>query len=293
MPSARCIPILIALVAAPAFAQDKHQLRLRFVPNTTVNYVVTQDMDMAMKMGAQDMGTKTKIDVFMQTKVNKVEGNVGHLEQKVTRVKANMDNAMMGKTEFDSADANSNPGPMKGLSDMVGEKTMMQISDAGKLIKVDSDGELAQKAKMSGVDLNYMMSMSVASFPEHPVAIGEIWETSHKIPMGRMGELEAKMTNKLIAVDDKFITIETKMDVNTDETELPMGMSVESMTAKGKNKVDRRTGLPAMMTMDMNMKMSGRMPVTMTIKQSMKEVAAAEATAKDKVAEPATTGGGK
>ena len=66
------------------------------------------------------------------------------------------------------------------------------------------------------------------------------------------------------------IVLETKMEMDLDAMEMPGGMSVESAKASGKVTIDRRTGLPKVMNMDMTMLMDGPMAMEMVMKLSMK-----------------------
>jgi hypothetical protein len=284
------LPLTILLAAAPALAQEKHQLRLRFVPGTTVHSVTVQEMEMGMNMGGQDMSTKMKVEMFTTTKVNGVEDKIGQLEQTVTRVKATVANPMMGKIDFDSDIEDSDPGMLEGLADQVGQKTRLKLSDTGKLVGFEMDEEQSEQARQTGVDLEEMVKQSVTMLPEGPVAIGETWQNDMKMAMGQMGKIDVKVDNKLMAVTADHITVEQTMNVDTSTVELPDGMKMESMTSKGVNKIDRRTGMPAEMNMETKMKMGGPMAMTSSIKLSMKP---AQAPAEKAAAEPAKTGAGK
>jgi hypothetical protein len=283
------LPLTILLAAAPALAQEKHQLRLRFAPDTTVHSVTVQEMEMGMNMGGQDMSTTMKAEMFMTTKITGVDGNIAQLEQSVTRVKAKMNNPMMGKIDFDSAVEDSDPGALQGLADQVGQKTKVKLSDTGKVVEFKMDEELSEQASQTGIDLEQMVEQSVTMLPEQPVAIGETWQNDLKMPLGQMGEVDVKVDNKLMAVTDDHFVVEQTMKADPAAVELPGGMKLESMTSKGINKIDRRTGMPTEMTMETKVKMAGPMTMTSTIKLSMKPAPApAEA-----AAEPAKTGAGK
>ena len=76
----RTLPLTL-LIAASAVAQEKHLLRFKFVPDTVVHYSMSQEMDMSMNMGAQDMSTKMNMQMFMTTKVKGVKDDAADLEQ--------------------------------------------------------------------------------------------------------------------------------------------------------------------------------------------------------------------
>ena len=268
----RTLPLTL-LLAASAVAQEKHLLRFKFVPDTVVHYSMSQEMDMSINMGAQDMSTKMNMQMFMTTKVKGVKDDAADLEQEITRVKAVMNNPMMN-VNFDSDDEDSDPGMLEGMADMVGTKTTMRLSSAGKMLDFAMSEELAEEAEQAGMDLKQMMSQSVTSLPEQPVAIGETWTNTMKMPMGQMGELDMQIENKLVAVDDKHIVVDQVIKVDTTEVEMPGGMALESVEAKGTSKIDRRIGMPAELTMNMRMKMSGQMTMTMDMKQTIRPAAA-------------------
>lgn len=272
----RHLPLAFLLATAPAIAQDKHQLRLRFVPDTVVHYVMKQDMDMSMNMGGQDMGTKMKMQMFMTTKVGKVEGNTAELTQEITRVKVEMKNPMMGGINYDSADEDSDPGMLSGLEEMVGQKIKVKIDDMGKLVDFKMDGEGAESTEKAGVDLKQMMSQSLVMLPAAPVGIDETWQSETKLPMGQMGDMDVKVTNKLLNVDKDHFTVEQVMNIDASDVEMPGGMKVDSMESKGTSKVDLRTGMPSEMTTELKMKMSGAMAMSMTVKQTVEPAPAPE-----------------
>lgn len=286
----RRLSLAILLAASPAIAQEKHQLRLRFVPDTVVHYVMKQDMDMSMNMGGQDMGTKMKMQMFMTTKVGKVEGNTAELTQEITRVKVEMTNPMMGGINYDSADEDSDPGMLQGLEEMVGQKIKVKIDDMGKLVDFKMEGEGAEAAEKSGVDLKQMMSQSLVMLPAEPVGINETWQSETKMAMGEMGELDVKVTNKLLTVAKDNFSVEQVMSIDASDVEMPGGMKVESMESKGTSKVDLRTGMPSEMQTEMKMKMSGAMAMSMTVKQTVEPAPAPEPKKTD---EAKKTDGGK
>ena len=291
MSIARHLSLTLLLVAAPAFAQEKHQLRLRFVSGTVGHFVLEQNMDMSMNMGGQDMGTKMHMEMFMTTTVGKVEGDTAELEQEITRIKVEMNNPMMGKVNYDSAVEDSDPGMLTGIADLVGMKAKLKINDRGKPVDIKVEGEGAEAA-MGQVDLKQMVSQSLVMLPDAPVGINETWDSKTKMPMGQMGEMEASVTNKLLSVDKDTFSVEQVMKIDAEKVEVPGGMKIESMDMKGTSKVDLRTGMPMEMNNEMKMKMAGAMAMSMTIKQSIKAAPAPEKKPAE-AAEPAKTGGGK
>ncbi|MCK5942379.1 MAG: hypothetical protein KAI24_10450 [Planctomycetes bacterium] len=269
MSIARVLPLALVL-ASTAFAQDqekpKHLLRYNFKAGTVVNQIVSQDMTMTMNMGAEDMVTKMTMNMFQTTTLKSVEGDTAQLEQHITRVKAVMDNPMMSM-DYDSADEDSDPGMLEGLADLVDQKTSMKLTDRGKLSDIKMPEGMNEAG---GVDIKQMMSQSVTQMPDEPVAIGDTWTVDQKMPLGQMGDAQTKVTYKLIAVTDKQIVLEQKLDMDLSEMEMPGGMEVKDVKAGGKIIINRLTGLPMSMTMDMKMDMTGQMNMKMNMQMSIK-----------------------
>ena len=272
MLTARILPLALVL-AAPAFAQDqdkpKHLLRFNFKAGTVARQVMTQDMTMTMNMGAQDMVTKMTMNMFQTYTVKSVEGDKAQLEQKITRVKAVMDNPMM-QVDYDSADDESDPGMLEGLADLVGQTIAMKLDSKGKTSDVKIPEDVADATGAGGVDLEQMMSQVVTSLPEKPVAIGDTWKVTQKMPLGQMGETDTEVTYKLLGINDKEIMLEQKLKLDLSEMEMPGGMEIKDVKASGKITLNRATGLPKTMTLNMTMDMAGQMSMKMDMKMSMK-----------------------
>jgi hypothetical protein len=267
--TSRILPVVLAL-AAPAFAQEdakkKHQLRFNFKEGAVAKQVLSQDMTMTMSMGAEDMVTKMNMSMFQTFTVKSVKDGKAELEQKVTRVKAVMDNPMQ-QIDYDSAKEGSDPDMLEGLADMVGQTFGLKLTDRGEIsdIKVpeDAGGE-------GGVDVEQMTTQIFNQLPAEPVAIGDTWTVDQKMPLGQMGESDTKVTYKLVSVSDSEIVLEQTFAMDLDAMEMPGGMTVESAKATGKVTLDRRSGLPKSKTMDMMMVMDGPMAMEMELKLTMK-----------------------
>ncbi|HHH29675.1 MAG TPA: hypothetical protein ENK57_15205 [Polyangiaceae bacterium] len=270
----RTVSLALALTV-PAFAQGpkKHLLVYRFEPGAVMHYESVQNMTMTMVMGEQDIETKMTMAITTSTKVKSVKDGNGVLEQEITRVRAKMDNPMMS-IDYDSDDEDSDPGMMQGLDEIAGGKTTMTLSEHGQVTKFEPSEDIADDLESSGVNLEQLMSQSIARLPEKPVAIGESWTTKQDLPLGQMGDTESEITYKLLAVDGNFIMVEQTMKIDASELELPGGMEVTEIKAKGQSTIDLRTGLPTEMTMTMEMAMTGQMDMSMQVKQTIKLVPA-------------------
>ena len=272
MLTARLLPLALVLTTA-AHAQEqgktKHLLRFEFKPGTVAEQVMTQDMTMTMKMGAEDMVTKMTMSMFQTYTVKSVEGDKAALEQKITRVKAVMDNPMM-QVDYDSAVEDSDPGMLEGLADLVDSTIRMKLSDRGKPSDVKLPEDIAEAGGAGGPDLEQMISQIVTAMPEAPVAIGDTWTVDQDMAMGQMGDTATKVTYKLIGVTDAEIMLEQTLEMDLSTMEVPPGMEIKNATAKGKVTIDRRTGLPKTSVLDMTMQMDGPMAMEMALKVSLK-----------------------
>jgi hypothetical protein len=269
----RALPLVLAL-AAPALAQEqdqtkdqtKHLLRFSFEPGTVVNQVMAQDMSMKMNMGAEDMVTKMTMQMFQRYTVKAVKGDTADIVQEITRVKAVMDNPMM-QVNYDSADEDSDPGMLEGVADLVGQKISLKLSNTGQ----PSDIKMPEAFDASsGVDLEQMMQQAITALPEEAVAVGDTWTVNQEMPMGQMGAAEAKVTYKLMSVDDKHYVLEQKLAMNLDKLQMPPGMELEKVSASGNLVLNRANGLPKSMNLDMKMTMAGQIAMEMDMKVSMK-----------------------
>ena len=268
----RALPLALAL-AAPVFAQDqdkkKHLLRFDFKAGTVTEQVLTQDMTMSMQMGAEAQVTKMTMSMFNRFTVKAADGGKASIEQKVTRVKAVMDNPMM-QIDYDSAKEGSDPGMLQGLEEVVGQSVNMKLSDSGEA----SDLQVPDGAGSGGPNIEEMVKQVVVSLPKEPVAIGDSWTVDQSMVMGQMGDTKAKVTYKLVGVTDTEIMLDQQLEMDLDSMETPPGMEITKATAKGKVTLDTRNGLAKTMNLDMTMEMDGPMAMTMEMKTSIKPVAA-------------------
>ena len=272
MNPARILPLALALTAAaPAQEQGKtkHLLRFNFKVGTVAKQVMTQDMTMTMAMGAEDMVTKMTMSMFQTYTIKSVEGDQAAIEQKITRIKAVMDNPMM-QVDYDSSDEDSDPGMLEGLEDLVDATIKMNLSDRGKPSDVKLPEGATDAEGAGGPDLEQMVSQIVTALPEEPVTIGETWTVDQNMAMGQMGDTATKVTYKLVGVTDSEIMLEQKLQLDLETMEVPPGMEIKNATAQGKVTIDRRTGLPTTSELNMTMQMDGPMAMEMVLKTSMK-----------------------
>ena len=277
---------LTLFAVAPLLAQDKHTLRLKFVPGRVVHTMQKQDMSGDMGGGKQ---MNQAISMWTEAKIADVKDGVAVIEQTYRRMKATSNTP---KVDYDSDVEGSKPGMLGPATKLVGEKITMKLDESSNLKDVAVPEDLADGLERAGMNLKENFEHTVTAFPKDPIAIGETWTTSRQITMGQMGTMKTTVTNKLIDVKDDVVTIEQKVVMDEAGSKLTPGMKVELTKAEGLAKIDLRTGLPIDMTSDMQMKMAGVM--TMSIRSVTKEVEPPAAKPAPKPEAPApATGTGK
>lgn len=277
----RVLPFAVLFACAAVSAQEKHLLRLHFKSGTVQHSAMSQEMQMSMDMGGQAMNTGMNMQMFMTVTVGEVKDAVAALEQEVTRLKVKMDNPMM-TVDYDSADPKSKPGMLREMTKMLGAKVKTRVRDTGKVesTEVVSDGIDEEQAEQ-------MTNQMAVMLPQHPVAIGETWETTTEMPMGQAGQAEVKIVNKLVALTDTHIQVEQTMSLAEDGGETAMG-KISKFEGKGSSTIDVRTGLPSESSMEIHMTLDGAMKAQMVLKQSMKPTPPPAPKADAKDAPPAT-----
>ena len=274
------------LIAVPAFAQDKHTLRLKFVPGHVVHTLQSQDMVMNMAMGEQKMNTTMAMQMWCEAKTIEVKDGVAVMEQTYRRMKAKADGPGM-KVDYDSDVEGSKAGMLAGASKLVGQKVTVKVDEGSNLKDVAVPEDLVDGLERAGLNLRESFEQSFTSFPKDPIAIGETWTTTREMAMGQMGKMKTKVTNKLVEVKDNVATIEQKMELDEAGSELMPGMKVTLTKAEGLAKVDLRNGIPVDMKTEMQMKMGDAMAMTIQTLAKQVEPPAPKAASK---AEPPAPG---
>lgn len=266
----------LALVLVPLTAQEKHTLRYTFRPDHVCWLEQTMDMSQTMKMGDREMAMTQVSTTWIETKTTAVKDGAASMEQRYARVKA-VSEAMGQKSEYDSDVAGSKAsGPLAGAANMVGTTTKMRIDANGKVVEVSADEKAKKAIEQMGSSLKEGSEMSILVLPKDPIAVGETWTHDQKFPMGKGGEMVAKMTHKLVAVKGKVATVETKIDLDTSGMKIPGGAKFVAEPSTGAFEVSLDDGLPISGHTEMVLKTTEDSPMQMkmTIRQSTKQVPA-------------------
>jgi hypothetical protein len=264
--------ILVLLTAVPALAQDKHTLRLKFVPGHVSHSLQSQDMSMEMAMGEQKMKTTMSVQMWTEAKIADVKDGTASIEHKYTRTKARSDGGMGSmKVDYDSDVPGAKAGPQfAAFGKLVGQKVTTRVDASSKVHGVDVPEDLDIDLERAGLNLKQEFERTFTAFPKDPIAVGESWTTETEMAMGQMGTMKGKVTNKLVDVKGDVATIEQKIEMDTASAKLPQGMKLDITKAEGTSKIDLRTGLPVESRMDMDMKMGDAM--AMSVRSTTKQV---------------------
>lgn len=253
----RAVPFaLLSFFAVPLFAQEpkvaqepkapaveKHLLRMAHVVGKEAHFCQTMEMTSKMKMGERTMDMGQRTESYFTSTAKSVEGGKASIEQKFTRVKAKVSG--MAQVDYDSDDPDSRPGPLGDLAEMVGESITLVMSDRGKVLETTPSKDFPMESlERSGMDLKQMLAQSVPEFPDQPIAVGESFVTEMAMPMGQMGEIHCKITNKLVEVKQGEAKLEQTYEFDTKNVQLPGGMQLKVDKGTGYSVIDLAVGLP-------------------------------------------------
>lgn len=261
------LPLTLTLLAAPALAQSDdaaptHLLRYRFEVGHEWHSVTTQDMKMSMSIAGQNIGTTMRITMYSSGKILSVDGDTARMQNEFTRLVIKVESPQFG-VDYDSDDPDADAAMLSGLTKIVGAKTVLTMTDAGKATLVDVPEGLSDELTGQGIDLENMMKQSSIELPKEPVAVGGTWQVDKATTVGNLGETPSKATCKLVSIDDRTFVVEQTVEVDSSEMEMPGGMQIDDVKIHGVNKLDRRTGMSRELTMSTKMKATGQMEMTM------------------------------
>lgn len=270
----RALPFLFALVL-PALclsAQEKHTLRFRFEPGQTAWLLQTMEMKQQMVVQDRPMDMTFTTRMWMEAKVTAVKDGVATIEQRYARVQVKMDGAMM-QVDYDSDVEGSDPGPMAMMADFVGKTATIRVDARGTMHGIELPEDIAGLPIAKSLKQGFQQQFT--AWPEEPVAVGGTWSSRLEFPMEGMGSMKAAITNELLSVQDKIVTVAMEMKMDTSGLTMPGGMEMEIGKAKGTVKYSLDSFLPIDSTIEMEMKMGGDgapMRMTMVNKTSMQQI---------------------
>lgn len=208
-----------------------------------------------------------KTDVGTQMKINAAGQNIDQTMKVVRSATVTIeavDNT--GKpTQATYVFDNNNTGEMV----MAGQRQEMASGLAGKTVTVKRDGVnglsySVQLDDQSKNELKEMFEPESGMLPSKPIGVGETWEVAGDdlkklMPQGQGGNLDAKGTGKLLAVETtngrQVAKVEFTMSMRGNEG----GMNM-TLTLSGTGLVDVATSQPVDLTLAGPMKMNGNTP---------------------------------
>lgn len=263
---------LSMLVAVPLFAQEKRELRYTLAPGQVVWVEQLQDSSMVMKMGENEMKTGSVTTMWCSYTTKSVEGGVATVEMRYERIAIRSDRP---KVDYDSDVPGSKPGMMKSVADLVGKTAMIQLDAQGKVVKVEGSEEMDEALEKTGASLKSGLEQAFAAWPKEAVGVGDSWTNETEYPMGQMGTMKAKITNKLAAIKGGEVVVDYQLDMDLSGAKLPAGMKMEVESAKGSATTTLDSFAPVSSVMEMHLTMAGdKAPgaMKMVMRQTMKRI---------------------
>jgi len=247
------------MLAGGAVAQqpvaEAVELKMKYVPGSSLQQDMTMNMDMTMNLQGQKM--PMKMSMFMGMKMDVAKDEKGSkVDMKYTRIK--MTSNMMGQNmEFDSDKEGGNPQLAAAMAPLMKAK-MNTIFKDGKFLEMNGFDNLAP-----GVDnkaLLNQMQQQLEMMPNRPVRVGEKWEKKINVPVAgqKPMEMTAKMTLKSVdMVNGRAIaSIGIVGSIDAVIEQQGMKMSMKSKKFEGTMKFDVVDGYSPETSVDMVMVMT-------------------------------------
>lgn len=306
----RQIFILIAVLVISTgliAAEEEILLQLNLQPGDTYKMVISTDQDIDQTVFGNQVNTKHQMEMIMFSEV--LDANEDTYTLKTTYGDTKFKTASQRfSMEFDTANPDPNLAEKNPQAAMIanvytamkGSELLMEINRQGKTIKITGFDELFEKMMPDDTQAAAMKQMmkqfmnedvfkdmsnnSFTTFPDYPVAVGDIWDTIVAVGTDQFPiDLDATCTVKKI--EDGIVTIETASKIDMGAT----GGKVFEMNGNkanllltglisGTGKVDQQTGWLIESTQQQNMtgtvtiepteQMPQGMKIPMTIKQT-------------------------
>jgi len=204
---------LLVVSAASATGADV-TLRWKFRPERPYHYMLTQGMDMSMKVPNTDNDIKTKMsqlsEMTWKVKAVKPDGSAD-MTQVIDRMQIKVEGPA-GKFEIDSNNKDAPPpaGPLAGLGKMVeglvGTPVDVTLSARGEVLKVDVPEKMMQAMKTAGPGgqafagaftekgIKQLFEQSSVMLPEKAVAPGTTWMQKRSVETAGLGNMDIDTT---------------------------------------------------------------------------------------------------
>jgi hypothetical protein len=244
------ILVALALLAAPAFAQDKVELRWKFKEGQVHTFRNTQKN--ITSFGGQQMEQEQGQTQQMTVKAVDAQG-VADLEFKITGMSVKARG--LQEMEWDSEKDKDGPGDPQSqmLSRMLGQTFLTRMSPAGKVLEVKGMDKIldamlkdaGQEAQLAATQLKEMfsndaqkgmMQQMAPQLPERAVGKGDTWQNDFTLKFPMMGGLKFAITSKLADLkgDEAVIEQDIKMEMKAEaDPNNPLAGLMEIKSAKG------------------------------------------------------------
>src|SRR5262245_14345934 len=161
-------------------------------------------MDQTIEVMGQTVDQKMEMKTVVKFKVKSVKPGATVVE--MTYVENKID--AQGLPGVNIAEKLKNLTFTATLDDKMKET---KLEGYDKFLDALSDGDEAQKKLMKAMmpedTIRQSFGQTFAITPEKPVAVGDKWERTDKLPFGPLGTVETKMTYKLDGVKNDVATI--------------------------------------------------------------------------------------
>lgn len=294
---------LFCISACTTQVQSGEKVRIALQPKkgdkSNLRYTTTQVI--TQKMMGMSVKVEQVTDLYMKHTVeSKNEQGISSIRVMYERVKFSQENAMTGKTEWDSQTASPDeetPAMATGYASMVGKSFVMKVNETGKVVEVigvdvlyanmtasleEMPGGAEMKEKLKSMfgpeSMKRNMQQMVAVYPDVLVGVGDTWKDQTALA-GEFG-LQVNNTYKLEEINDNAFVLSLDSEINTDkDAKIDLGlMAVEydlDGSQEGTLEMDRKTGMLIRSHLDQSVK--GSMSISgMNIPINMKSTIVAE-----------------
>jgi hypothetical protein len=266
------LALLLAL-AAPLAAQEppkKQLLRLSFQPGSSHFYRLTMGMQTRAKAGNNEVSVDMTMEQVMEMKCVEVKDGKARIELTSLRLILKATGPM--KIDYDSDVEGSDPGMLRNAVGMLGETMTMSLDERGRLGDLDVPEAFEALGLFGGGGVEELMAQAMPQLPEAPVAIGESWETSAEMRMGKYGSGQVKIVNRLAAVEGDSLRIDQEMQLDLGKPALPGGGRLQAGKCTGSTLVHPATGSLGEATMDSALTATGGMSMEMVMKTTLRAI---------------------
>jgi hypothetical protein len=207
-----CLAVAVLVLFAASAAGADATLRWKFNPDQPYHYVLTQGMEMAMKLPTGDVKTTMSQVSEMTWKVNAVKSDgTADMTQVMDRMQIKVEGPA-GKFELDSSKKNeaAPTGPLAPLGKMmeglVGVPVDVTISARGEVLKVNVPAKLLEAMKTAGPGgqafagaftekgIKQLFEQSSLLLPEKAIAPGTTWVQKRSVETAGLGNMDIDTT---------------------------------------------------------------------------------------------------